>query len=240
MTVSMMGVTFNDQYGQGQLKLGYLLVDVVDHVTANGYDGSLWAENFKGRARIATAKPDAVFARVHVQESENADISAEVLAQMNAENHPVVVMALPSGKYSLYYPKSYESGFPYEGRQYTLNQSDCYRLVMDFYKREFGIELRDYKAGNEWLFSLQVYEGRNLLMLNYERENFSQVAAPMYGDPIFICSSDNRRFGPEHVGIYVGDGMMLHHYADRLSCVQPYSSFWKEKTVAILRHNTRL
>ena len=236
----MMGLTFNDQYGQGQLKLGYLLVDVADHVGANGYDGELWAENFKGRARLATSRPASVFARVHVQRTDAADLSPEMLAQMNADNCPLVVVAWPSGKYNLYYPKSYDGNFPYEGRQYALNYSDCYRLVMDFYKREFGIELRDYKAGNEWLFSLQVYEGRNLLMLNYERENFTQVAAPEYGDPIFICSSDNRRYGPEHVAIYVGDGKMLHHYADRLSCIQPYSSFWKDKTVAILRHNTRL
>lgn len=235
-----MGITFNDQYGQGPLSLGYLLVDIANAVAANGYDGSLWVENFKGRARLATSKPESVFARVHVERMESPILDAERLAQMNADNTPLIVVAWPSGKFAMYYPKAFEAAFPFEGRQYRLNHSDCYRLVMDFYKREFGIELRNYTAGHEWLFSLQVYEGRNLLMINYERENFTQVATPQYGDPIFICSSDNRRFGPEHVAIYIGDDKILHHYADRLSCVQPYSSFWKEKTVVVLRHNSRL
>lgn len=235
-----MGITFNESHGQGPLGLGYLLVDIANHVAANGFDGYLWAENFKGRTRLVTAKPESVFAKVFVERRETPEISLDLVAQMNADNEPLIVVAWPSGQFGLYYPKSYKAGFPYQGRQYRLNYSDCYRLVMDFYSKEFGIQLRDYKAGNEWLFSLQVYEGRNLLMINYERENFTQVATPEYGDPILICSSDNRKFGPEHVAIYIGDEKILHHYADRLSCVQPYSSFWKEKTVAILRHNSRL
>ncbi|MBI0320618.1 C40 family peptidase [Streptomyces javensis] len=41
---------------------------------------------------------------------------------------------------------------------------------------------------------------------------------------------------PNHAGIYLGDGQMLHHLYGRLSEAAPYGGMWSERTRYIVRH----
>lgn len=232
-------IVFNDRFGTSPVYSGSLLVEVAEYVSTRGYSAPLWADNFKGRSRLCTEKPINCFARIHVQETPEPTISEEQIQEMNFTNERLIVVAWPSGKALLYYPISYKDNMPYEGRQYRLNVSDCYRLAMDFYKREFNIELNVYRADTSYLrFAVEAYT-YNTMLMQYAKNGFEAVAVPQYGDGILISSVPNAKL-PEHVAIYLGDGNILHHYADKLSCIQPYSSYWKDRTIMIVRHKERL
>jgi len=41
---------------------------------------------------------------------------------------------------------------------------------------------------------------------------------------------------PNHAGVYIGDGLMLHHLYNRLSSRDVYGGYWQECTRIVLRH----
>lgn len=125
------------------------------------------------------------------------------------------------------------SGFemPYLERPYVFGVFDCYSLGRDYYKREFGIQLGDYpRIHNFWS------NGFNFFGENWEKEGFVRVDDSEYkvGD-VFLLQMSTSEY-PDHVGIYVGNEMMLHHQINRLSRRDIYGGHWYKHTVAHLRH----
>lgn len=232
-------IVFGETYGTSSVYSGTLLIDIANHVANNGYSGALWADNFKGRINLCATKPENLFARIHVQQTDEPDISQEWEEILNQSNERLIIVAWPSGKSKLYYPKSYETNMPYEGRQYLLNSSDCYRLAMDFYEREFGIQLNIYRADRSWLRASMTPREYNTMLREYVSNGFERVAMPQHGDGILI-NTTGLNHDPNHVAVYLEGDLILHHFVDRISCIQPYSSFWKERTSMILRHRSKL
>lgn len=232
-------IVFNNRFGTSSVYSGSLLVEVAEYVSTRGYSAPLWADNFKGRSRVCTDKPQSLFARIHVQETDEPVINEEWIQYLNESNERLIIIAWPSGRAVLYLPISYKDNMPYEGRQYRLNASDCYRLAIDFYKREFNIDLNVYKADSSYLRFAMNARTYNTMLMQYAKNGFEIVASPQYGDGILISSVPNAKL-PEHVAIYLGDDKILHHYSDKLSCVQPFSSYWRDRTIMYVRHKERL
>ncbi|WP_151202361.1 NlpC/P60 family protein, partial [Salmonella enterica] len=59
---------------------------------------------------------------------------------------------------------------------------------------------------------------------------------PQRGDVFFI------QYGkmPDHCAVYIGDGMILHHQIDRLSCRAYYGGMYQKHTTHHLRHRDLL
>lgn len=131
-----------------------------------------------------------------------------------------------------YRPTGYEA--PYLERPYLVGIYDCYSLVRDYYRREFGIELSQYLHSEKWW-----EEGKNLLVENFTAEGFVQLIGkePQVGDLFFIQSGGEV---PNHCAIYVGDDKILHHCFDRLSRLDVYGGgYWQKHTTHHLRHQTK-
>lgn len=65
-------------------------------------------------------------------------------------------------------------------------------------------------------------------------EGFFQIKdEPKRGDIILMNIKSKV---PNHAGVYLGDGQMLHHMMNRLSCTVPYGGMWSERTCMIVRH----
>ena len=45
---------------------------------------------------------------------------------------------------------------------------------------------------------------------------------------------------PNHAAIYIGNGLVLHHPRDRLSCKDVYGGIWQKHTVMHLRHRSKM
>lgn len=125
-------------------------------------------------------------------------------------------------------PTGYEA--PLVGREFAHGVLDCFTLIRDWYQRNLGITLTNYERTDGWW-----ERGENLYMKNLEAEGFYQVQEKdmRRGDMIVmqVLASE-----PNHAGVYLGDGLFLHHMYGRLSSRDVYGGMWRESTRIIVRH----
>ena len=106
------------------------------------------------------------------------------------------------------------------GRAWVWGVTDCWSLVVDWYKKEKNIELKDYArtmTPQEFL--------ENPLFEDYAwRTGFRELRPdePCKKGDVLLMSIMYPTLN--HVAIFLGD-MVLHHLADRLSCREPYSEW---------------
>ena len=106
------------------------------------------------------------------------------------------------------------------GRRWVWGITDCWSLVVDWYKQERKITLKDYPrtmTPQEFL--------ENPLFEDYaERTGFRELRydETLQKGDVLLMSILHPTLN--HVGIFLGD-MVLHHLAARLSCREPYSEW---------------
>ncbi|WP_297478405.1 C40 family peptidase [Ferrovum sp.] len=128
------------------------------------------------------------------------------------------------------------SGFEidYIGRPYVVGILDCYALVQDYYKREYGIELGSYPVIDE-----KGIRSHTLFDSKYKEQGFANIDIEsddkQKGD-IFLMQISDRQ--SNHIGIYLGDGIFMHHQHGRLSRKDVYGGMWQKHTTRWLRHKT--
>ncbi len=119
---------------------------------------------------------------------------------------------------------------PLVGRQFAHGITDCYALVRDYYARELGIQLSQYEREDDWW-----EKGQDLYSMDrLKAEGFEPIEGePRRGDMVLM---QIRSPVPNHAGVLLDDGQMLHHMYGRLSEVVPYGGMWAERTRYIVRH----
>lgn len=125
-----------------------------------------------------------------------------------------------------YEPTGYVA--PLVGRTFSHGVLDCYSLVRDWYKQELDTELPDFDRRDDWW-----NRGGNLYVDNFQKAGFEVVRGPIeFGDIIFM---QIRSPVPNHAAVYIGDGQIIHHVANRLSSRDLYDGYWQENTVMTVR-----
>lgn len=118
------------------------------------------------------------------------------------------------------------------GREFTHGTKDCYTIVRDFYRDNFGLELTDYARPDDWWD-----EGLNLYVDNFSKEGFIQVDFNPYdmqpGD-LFLSAILSKV--PNHASIYLGQGYVLHHLPGRLSTRELFAGIVRSNLCLCLRH----
>jgi proteasome lid subunit RPN8/RPN11 len=129
------------------------------------------------------------------------------------------------------------SGFemPYIGRPYVYGVLDCYSLCVDFYKREFKLDIDDHSDKRQprfWQY------GTDHFGQSFEETGFVQLfkrEEPQRGD-LFLMQIGARV--PNHIAIYNDNNRILHHCHGRLSKEDIYGGFWDKHTTHHLRHQS--
>lgn len=128
---------------------------------------------------------------------------------------------------SLYSKYQHLLNIPYED-----GAKDCYGLIRQFYKDEYGLVLRNYARPIDIFKS-----GRDLISENFQREGFEITEQNFrdlqFGDVLLIAIASPIM---NHVGVYVGNQQFLHHLYNRPSSADNYSTAWQERTLSIARH----
>jgi len=123
---------------------------------------------------------------------------------------------------------------PLVGRQFTHGVLDCYQLIVDWYQQERGIALKQFARADEWW-----NDGKSdLYTEGFPQAGFVKLpdsTAPEPGD-VILMQIRARNGVPNHAGIYLGDGLMLHHMHGRLSSRDLWGGYFRENTRAILRY----
>lgn len=122
---------------------------------------------------------------------------------------------------------------PLIGREYCWGSLDCWSCVRDWYKEEWDLDLPDWDrpSTTEWVEAPRFVE-------LYEEAGFRQVSLKnlQMGDALLLSIGSA---GLNHVGVYIGDGYLLHHQVNRLSS-RDLLGGWLLKCVGkVLRHESR-
>jgi hypothetical protein len=140
------------------------------------------------------------------------------------------IVGIPTLNWAEFEPSGYEA--PLVGRVHCWGTLDCWTIVRDWYARERGIELINLpRAPNFWK------RGENILGDNYKRAGFTEISEdePLeVGDVILMQTGDS--LFPNHVALYIGDDIILHHAENRLSSRDVYGGWYKKHTVKVVRY----
>lgn len=148
-------------------------------------------------------------------------------AQCDAMAIPWHIVSYPEGDLRTVMPRG---ELPLVGRAFVLGHTDCWGLVMSYFRQTHGIVLNDYRVDYPWWES-----GReNLYLDNWYECGFREFSGPPRpGDMVIMQVSAPVA---NHAGILLDDGMLLHHMYGMLSQRVPYGGYWKDRTVKIVRH----
>lgn len=129
------------------------------------------------------------------------------------------------------------SGFQvdYVGRPYIFGTFDCYSLVADYYRQEFNIHLPGFSGLriDQWW-----RKGHDVIGDNWKSQNFVSVQDGVFeaGDVIGLAMNSDV---VNHVAIYVGGDIILHHLVNRLSRRETFGPYWLSRVRLHLRHATK-
>ncbi|MFD3249846.1 C40 family peptidase [Rahnella aquatilis] len=137
------------------------------------------------------------------------------------------IMSWPDGDFCTLSPRGDRE---LAGRRWVLGQADCWSLIMDYYRMEHGIIVKNYSVDREWWI-----DGKeNLYDDNWQVEGFVEIDSRgmRAGDMIMM-----RVQAPvtNHAAIYLGDNIMIHHMFGNLSARVPYGKYYRDRTVRVVR-----
>lgn len=148
-------------------------------------------------------------------------------AQCDAMAIPWHIVSYPEGDLRTVMPRG---ELPLVGRAFVLGHTDCWGLVMSYFRQTHGIVLNDYRVDYPWWES----DRENLYLDNWYECGFREFSGPPRpGDMVIMQVSAPVA---NHAGILLDDGMLLHHMYGMLSQRVPYGGYWKDRTVKIVRH----
>lgn len=179
----------------------------------------------------AAEEHGTVIAIVHSHINESPEPSQADRVACEKSGLPWAIVGYPSGAVNYLRPCGYR--LPLVGRVFQHGVVDCLSLIQDYYRWELGIEMPDYHRDDQWWL-----KGGNMYLDLYRECGFTQVADGSLKTHDVLLMQVAAPV-PNHGAVYLGDNIILHHLAGRMSSRDVYGGYWRKCTVATLRH-TRL
>lgn len=115
-------------------------------------------------------------------------------------------------------------------REFVHGLADCYALARDWYRTEGGLTLPDFARPDAWW-----EHGGDVLMANMATAGFIRTDEPEQIGDGYIMQIQSPV--PNHCAVYVGEGLLLHHLANRLSRKEPVHR-WRSQILYRVRLHT--
>lgn len=181
-----------------------------------------------------------ITALVHSHPDESAEPSEGDRVECEASGLPWQIVAVHAGEIAgraQFKPCGYQA--PLVGRAWQHGTLDCWALCRDWYAREWGAELPNPPRIDGWWD-----DGRTDLYAEPALEAVGFRTVGRSGDlhlpdwqsgDLILMQVRAKNLVPNHAGIYLGDGQMLHHLYGRLSSRDVFGGYWLENTVRVMR-----
>lgn len=142
---------------------------------------------------------------------------------------PWLIVNHPIGTHALMAPSGYRA--PLIGREFVHGVLDCLTLIQDYFQN-LGITLPQYQRDHLWW-----QKGQNLYLDLYQDCGFEMVDDIRTHDVVLMQIASPV---PNHGGVILADGHLLHHQAGRLSSRDVYGGWYRKITTHVLRHRSLL
>lgn len=187
-------------------------------------------EDFECSIQVADLEDDGyeIIAVFHSHTNGNTSLTESDKAWMNSSQLPYILVCLPQESFTYGIPDSEDK--PFKGRFYVAGVQDCYTLVRDYYKAEYGTLLKDFYRNDKWWDNdLDVLNTDNFKDAGFGEVSLEEI---LPGDVVVM------QFGKcnDHLAIYTGNSKILHHCYNRLSCEDVYGGMWLKHTTSIQRY----
>lgn len=133
---------------------------------------------------------------------------------------------IEESKWYEYIPSTYRFA-PFEGRQWSWGENDCFGIVRDYYLQK-NISLTDFDR-DENSNSL----GKTVLS-NVEKEGFVIAHKSMIKQHNILVFRTNG--SPQHLAIFQGNSRVLHHPLEGLSRIQQINATWFSRLECVLKY----
>ena len=156
--------------------------------------------------------------------------SAADLAGIERSSLPWYICNPKSGAWSAeLLPTGYKP--PLVGRPWVWSLMDCWTLTHDWYA-EHGLQLLDWDRP----LTPEAFEADPLFDRYWHSAGFRELLEdePLQAGDALLMAIDNNKLN--HVGVYVGDQLILHHLRGRLSSRDLYGGWLMKCTGRRLRH----
>jgi len=179
------------------------------------------------------AEADGIVAVVHSHLHGSPEPSMADRAGCEKSGLPWFIIALPTAAYKVITPEGYKA--PLLGRTFTGGLLDCFALAKDYFA-SIGIDVPEFEREPDWW---EDPDTNLLIPENFAKAGFRILPSESLMPDDVIVMQNGVTAKANHIGVYLGDGVFLHHSKDRLSCRQPYGGYWQKNTSCILRHESR-
>ncbi len=140
------------------------------------------------------------------------------------------IVSVPNGEWFEFVPSGYRA--PLVGREWSHGHLDCYSLIRDYYKEVVKMDLPDFERTFEWWL-----KGDDLYAKNFENSGFRIVPyKEVQLHDILLMQVGSKVIN--HGGVYLGDGIFLHHAHRRLSTRQVFDGYWAKHLRHVVRHHS--
>lgn len=159
-----------------------------------------------------------IHAIVHSHPDSTDGPSEKDIVTSNFLSIPYIVFTVPELQKFTHIPEYKE--VPLLGRTYEFGKHDCWSLVRDYYRANLDITLPTLNFEDDWW-----EKGLNYFDDLFDSFGFVEVEEPKINDVIIFNVYSQI---PNHCGVYIGEGLFMHHAENRLSCRESLYSGWNK------------
>lgn len=123
---------------------------------------------------------------------------------------------------------------PLLGRRWSHGVLDCYSLVRDWYLLERKVALPNFDRTDKWWED----GASNLYVDNYRKAGFENLGPDVEPEPgdVLLMQIRSKNGVPNHAGVYLGDGVFIHHMHGQLSGRTVWGGMWAQCLRGVLRY----
>ncbi len=119
------------------------------------------------------------------------------------------------------------------GIPYRSGVQDCYGLVRRYFKEFYQLDLANFARPDGWWNDPSI----DLINESLHADGWQNIGINLrsmrIGDALVFSLINGRA---NHVGIYVGNGMFIHHVYNRFSSEDALMDKWTSRLLMIVRH----
>ncbi len=119
------------------------------------------------------------------------------------------------------------------GLPYKSGSQDCYGLALRYYSEVYNLKLSDFARPDGWWNDPSMDLINECLQSDGWKNVGMNTKALKLGDGLVFSLINGRA---NHCGIYVGNGMFIHHVYGRFSAEEALMDKWTSRLLMIVRH----